>query len=158
MTQIDDRALRVIVGALLGSELKRADLHRIADRFARDSRWAGMLAEALHEAAELSRLRTRPGRQKALFPGQPMSDELAEETHQLLSRKRLPKLEALSILEHAARGSKWRARPDETLRENVILFFDALRDPHEALEATHRVREMLGLGGDEYFRTIVDRP
>ena len=149
-----ERALRVIAGALLGSELDPRDLLEISERLTFDRKWTERLSSLIRELAHASE-RTGLGRYLEVpAPEHETAADFAEELTRLFSRKRLRKLEALKILRKVSGSQSWKLDPRRTLRENVTELIATLSGPKEASTLVVRVAQFLGYPGDSYLREL----
>lgn len=155
MGQRHDKALRLIAGALVGSDLTERELVSISERLMFDPSWTRRLAMFLKEVARASDAFRRDSIMKLGFSESEMSDEdIADELTELFSRKRLTKAQAFRVLKKASKSKEWEPHPGRTLRENCISIVQLQPNPEEARSLVNRVAELLGYASDPYLREL----
>lgn len=154
MGQRKDKASRLIAAALLGSDLSSKELFEISDRLMFDSRWTERLALYVREIAEITDM-SRLGLGTSIGLGhRDKPEEFADELVELFSRKRLPKIQVLGILEMLSGSKTWKSDSKRTVRENSEALIRTLRNPKEASDLVKQVGRYLGYSGDPYLRDL----
>ena len=146
------RVSRVIAAALLGSDLSPRELVEVSERLLFDRAWIQHLSEMIREVAQLS-----GAANQRLWIGveSPQSAlEWAVQVVDLLSRKRLRKVEALSLLEQTKGSSSWKPKRNRTLRQNAEDLLRLVDDEEEARAIVGRIAELLGYPSDPYLREL----
>ena len=149
-----ERALRIIGGALLGSDLNAHELLELSERILFDRAWRERLSRLLRDLAHVSRARYGGEyvEYEDVAPQEP--EEFAAEITRLFSRKRLRKQDALAILRKASNTKSWKPQPRRTVRENATKLVRTLGGPEEARVLVADVAEILGYGRDPYLRGL----
>jgi len=154
MKSTREKALRIVSGALLGSDLTARDIMEISELVIHDRLWAERLSRHIREVVQASERSFRP-RQRELGASEGEdAEDFAAELTRLFSQKRMSKANALSVLRAAGSSKSWTPEPRKTLRENAETLVRTLPGPKEALLVVRRVSEMLGYGGDPYLRGL----
>src|SRR5690606_5001647 len=94
----DTRILRIMAGALFASDLTPRQLRELADRLLFDDEWRARLSNIVRELATLPERNAWQYQADLLDQRAREFTELATDITDLLSRKRIPKAQALQIL------------------------------------------------------------
>lgn len=154
MARKRDKTYRLIVGALLGSNLTDKELLQISERLIFDSRWSEQLGLYVREIVDVLEF-SRPKFEEGFGLDQADSPEFfAYEIVELFSKKRLPKKEALAILSEVSGSKEWKPNHNLTVRQNSVALLLTLRSSTVALDLIKKIRYRLGYGGDPYLREL----
>ena len=148
-----ERALRLIAGALFGSDLTPKDLMEISECLFSDRKWTERLSYVVRELArtlDVSRSNPYP---EILHPEQ-TSEESVGELVRMFSQKRLSKAKALSLLEELSDSNSWKPDARRTLRENARALVLSLSGAEETSALIARIADFLQYGGDPYLRRL----
>lgn len=148
------RALRIIAGALLSSDLDSKELLEISERLRYDRRWTERLSSLIQDLAHTSGRAGLDSRGPGLTSEPQSAQDFADELTRMFSRKRLRKLKALHILRRLSDSKSWKADPSRTLRENAEDLIRTLPGPKQARVLVARVAEYLGYAQDPYLRGL----
>ncbi len=154
MARKRDKTYRLIVGALLGSNLTNKELLQTSERLIFDSRWSEQLGLYLREIVDISEFSKLKFEEGFGLDQADSPEFFAYEIVELFSRKRLPKKEVLAILSEVSASNEWKPNPNLTVRENSMALLQILGSRTEALNLTKKIRYRLGYGGDSYLREL----
>ena len=150
----DDKALRLIAGALIGSDLTERELITLSERLMFDDRWTRKLAMLIKDLSHLPDVdQLDSGMKLGLREVQGSDIELVDELMELFSRKRAPKSHALNILAKANKSKVWEPQPQRSFNENCTNFIK-LQPKSEARAVINRVAHLLGYPNDPYLREL----
>lgn len=150
----DTRILRIMAGALFASDLTPRQLRELADRLLFDDEWRARLSNIVRELATLPERNAWQYQADLLDQRAREFTELATDITDLLSRKRIPKAQALQILHQAAGPGAWKPDGRRTLRENALDLVRSTGSPHEGLDVLRRVRMLIGMPPDPYLHGL----
>lgn len=154
MRQQQHRVLRLLAGALLGSDLTPKELMEISERLLFDPKWTERLAVYLRGIAEVSGSFSSKNREDFGYVRHDGLGDYANELVELFSRKQTRKNDALIVLKKASRSKKWKPQPSRTLRENCFELMRTFSREDDAVLLINRVADMLRIESDPYLRGL----
>ena len=155
MSEARIRTQRLIVGALLGSNLSQKELIYISERLLYDKKWREQLAIYLRNIAEITYMSRTKADMYHEGADRDLAEEYAAEIVEMFSSKRVPKLDSLKTLKNFSRSKSWIPSPNRTVRENATELLRSLKTENEVKALLNDLADYLGYEGDPYIRGLM---